>query len=90
MLICQRNGDLQPNTNSEEDIDWTQTAQVYPNLEEMLTFITRQCESAAENSFTSSANSFRKRHANFDTSTRVRKGTRAYKLRMHNCSPWQA
>ena len=55
MLICQHNADLQPNTNPEEDIDWTQAAQVYPNLEEMPTFITRQRESAAEHSFTSSA-----------------------------------
>ena len=33
-----------------EDIDWTQAAaaQVYPNLEEIPTFITQQCKSAAE------------------------------------------
>ena len=73
MLICQRNADLQPKTNSEEDIDWTQAAQVYPNLEKMPTFITRQRKSAAEHSFTS-ADSFRKHYANFDTSTRIAKG----------------
>ena len=52
MLICQHNADLQPNTDSQEEFDWTQGAQAYPNLEEMLTFITRQHESAAEHIFT--------------------------------------
>lgn len=51
MLICQRNADLQPNTDSQEDFDGTQEAQTYPNLEEMPTFITRQRESAAEHTF---------------------------------------
>ena len=55
MLICQRNADLQPNTDSQEDIDWTQAARVYPNLEEMPTFLSRQRDSAAEHSFTTSA-----------------------------------
>ena len=55
MLICQHNADLQPNTDSQEDFDWTQGAQAYPNLEEMPTFITRQCESAAEHTFTTFA-----------------------------------
>ena len=44
---------------------------------------------AAEHSFTSSADSFRKRHANFDSSTRSAKGHACiYELRMSNCSPW--
>ena len=55
ILICQHSADLQPNTNSEEEVDWTQAAQAYPNLEEMPTFITQQRELAAEHSFTSSA-----------------------------------
>ena len=55
MLICQRNAQLQPRTDSQEDVDWTQAAQAYPNLEEMPTFICRQRESAAEHSFTTSA-----------------------------------
>ena len=70
MLICQCNADLQPNTNSEEDSEWTQAAQVYSNLEEMPTFITQQHDSAAEHSFTSSADSFRKRQE-VQKSTRV-------------------
>ena len=52
MLICQRNADLQPNTDSQEDFDWTPGAQAYPNLEEIPNFITRQHESAAEHTFT--------------------------------------
>ena len=55
MLICQRNADLQPNTDSQEDFYWTQGAQAYPNLEEMPTFITRQRESVAEHTFTTFA-----------------------------------
>ena len=55
MLVCQHSADLQPNTNSQEDVDWTQAAQAYPNLEEMPTFIPRQRDSAAEHSFTTSA-----------------------------------
>ena len=83
MLICQRNADLQPNANSEEDIDWTQVAQVYPNVEEMPAFITRQHESAAEHSFTSSADSFRNCHATFDTSTTSAKGHACSKFKVH-------
>ena len=56
MLICRHNADLQPNTNSQEGVDWTQAAQAYPNLEEMPTFITRHRDSAGEHSFTTSAN----------------------------------
>lgn len=52
MLICQQNADLQPNTDSQEDFDWTPGAQAYPNLKEIPTFITRQHESAAEHTFT--------------------------------------
>ena len=55
MLICQCNADLQPNTHPQEDFDWTQGAQAYPNLEEMPTFITWQRESAAEHTFTTFA-----------------------------------
>ena len=42
-------------SNPEEEVDWTRAAQTYPNLEEMPTFIIRQRKSAAEHSFTSSA-----------------------------------
>ena len=56
MLICQRNADLQPNMETQEDMDWTRAAQAYPNLEEMPTFICRQRKSAAEHLFSTSAN----------------------------------
>ena len=55
MLICQRNADLQPNVDSQKDVDWTRAAQTYPNLEEMPTFICRQRESADEHLFSTSA-----------------------------------
>ena len=41
MLICQRNTDRQPNTDSQQDIDWTLAAQSYPNVEEAPSFISR-------------------------------------------------
>ncbi len=49
MLVCQRNADLEPNSDSQEDVDW---AHAYPNLEEMPS---RQRESASQQSFTTSA-----------------------------------
>ncbi len=54
MLVCQRNADLEPNSDSQEEVDWTRAAHAYPNLEEMPTFITRQRESAGQHSFTTS------------------------------------
>ena len=57
MLICQRNADLQPNTDSQEDMDWTQAAQAHPNLAEMPTFVIQQRQSAAGHSFTTSTDS---------------------------------
>ena len=39
MLICQRSGDFQPDSSSQEDFDWTAAAHSYPNLEEAPTFI---------------------------------------------------
>ena len=55
MLVCQRNADLQPNIESEQEVDWTRAAQAYVNIEEMLSFIFRQRESAAQRAFTTSA-----------------------------------
>ena len=55
MLICQSNADLQPGTESQEDVDWSAGAQRYPNVEEMPTFISRQRESAGQHSFTTTA-----------------------------------
>lgn len=47
MLICQRNAELRPNVNPQQEVDWTQAAGAYPNLEEMSSFIARQRESTA-------------------------------------------
>ena len=55
MLICQRTGDQQPDTSSQEDFDWTAAAQSYPNLEEAPTFISRQRQQATPRVFTTTA-----------------------------------
>jgi ATP-dependent DNA helicase PIF1 len=55
MLICQSNTDLQPSTESQEDVHWSAGAQRYPNVEEMPTFISRYHESAGQHTFTTSA-----------------------------------
>ena len=55
MLICQRSAGLQPNTSSQEDLDWTEAAQLYPNLEKALTFITRSRQEAGPHTFMTSA-----------------------------------
>ncbi len=55
MLICQHSGDLQPDSSSQEDFDWTAAAQSYPNLEEAPTFVTRHRQQTAPHVFTTSA-----------------------------------
>ena len=55
MLICQRTADLQPDSSSQEDFNWTAVAQAYPNLEEAPTFIARNRQQAAPHTFTTSA-----------------------------------
>ena len=55
MLICQRTADLQPDSSSQEDFNWTAAAQAYPNLEEAPTFIARNRQQAAPHTFTTSA-----------------------------------
>ena len=56
MLICQRNSDLQPNMNSNEDYNWASSSSVYPNLEELPSFIARQRQTATQRIFTTTAN----------------------------------
>lgn len=56
MLICQKAADLQLDTSSEEDFDWTAAAQSYPNLEEAPAFISRTRQEAGPHTFTTSAN----------------------------------
>ena len=53
--MCQRNADLQPDSESDQEVDWTCAAQAYTNLEEMPSFISRQRESAAHRAFTTTA-----------------------------------
>ena len=52
MLICQHSGDLQPDSSSQEDFDWTAAAQSYPNLEEAPTFISQHWQQAVPHVFT--------------------------------------
>lgn len=55
MRICQRAVDIQPDTSSEEDFDWTAAAQSYPNHEEEPTFVSRSSHQAEPHTFTTSA-----------------------------------
>ena len=55
MLVCQRNADLQPNIESEQEVDWTRAARAYTNIEEMPSFISRQRATAGQRAFTTSA-----------------------------------
>ena len=56
MLICQQNADFQPSTETQHDLDWTQAAQPYPNIEEAASFIACQQQSAREHTFSTSVN----------------------------------
>ena len=56
MLICQQNANFQPSTDTLDDVDWTQAAQAYPNIEEAPSFITRQQQTGEEYTFSTSAN----------------------------------
>ena len=53
--MCQRNADLQPNIESEQEVDWTRAVQVYTNIEEIPSFISRQHASAGQRAFTTGA-----------------------------------
>ena len=54
MLICQRNTDIQCDSNCEEN-NWSDISAAYPNLEELPVFITRQRQSHPQRTFTTSA-----------------------------------
>ena len=56
MLICRQNADLQPSIDTQEDIDWTSSAQSYPNLDEAPSFISEQRQAAGQHVFTTTAN----------------------------------
>ena len=53
--MCQRNADLQPNIESEQEVDWTRAVQAYTNIEEIPSFISRQRASAGQCAFTTGA-----------------------------------
>jgi len=55
MLVCQRNTELQSDTDSHHEYDWTQAAQAYSNLNEMPSFLSQQQQSAAHHTFTTTA-----------------------------------
>ena len=54
MLICQRNADLQPEFNSD-DGNWSESSNMYSNLEELPTFLSRHRQTAAPRTYTTTA-----------------------------------
>ena len=56
MLICRQNPDMQPSMNTQEDVDWTEAAQPYPNIDEAPSFIAQQRQAAGQHVFTTTAN----------------------------------
>ena len=56
MLICCQNADLQLSVDTQEDIDWTSSAQSYPNIDEAPSFISQQRQAASQHVFTTTAN----------------------------------
>ena len=42
MLICHHRTELQHEIGSQAEVDWSQAAQAYANIEEMPSFIPRQ------------------------------------------------
>ena len=57
MLICCWNAEIQPNMDTQEDIDRTASAQSYPNIDEAPSFISQQRQAAGQHIFTTTANS---------------------------------
>ena len=56
MLICCQNAEMQPSMDTQEDIDWTASAQSYPNIDEAPSFISQQRQAAGQHTFTTTAN----------------------------------
>ena len=48
MLICHHNADMQLTMGTQEDIDWTLTAQSYHHLDEAPSFISQQRQAARQ------------------------------------------
>lgn len=55
MLICQHSALLQPSTDCEQDINWTEAAQACVNLDESPSFISRQRQAAGQHICTASS-----------------------------------
>ena len=55
MLICHRSADYSNSPDCDDDQDWSASSTVYPNLQELPTFITRQRHLAQEHPFTTTA-----------------------------------
>ena len=56
MPICRQNPEMQPRMNTQEDIDWTEAVQSYPNIDEAQSFIAQQRQAAGQHVFTTTAN----------------------------------
>ena len=52
----RQNVDLQPSIDTQGDIDWTQAARSYPNVDEAPSFISQQRQAAGQHVFTTTAN----------------------------------
>jgi len=57
MLICQHHATLQPATDLDESVNWTYSAQLYDNLDEIPSFISNQRQLFIQQPFNSDANS---------------------------------
>ena len=77
MLICQRNADFQPNTETLDDVDWTQAARAYPNIEEPPSFIAQQQQTGEEYTFSTSANPLNLQGKQLQVYSTVRKHSEA-------------
>ena len=55
MLICRKNADMQPNMDTQDDIDWISSAQSYPNIDEAPSFISQQRQAAGPHVITTTA-----------------------------------
>ena len=56
MLICRQNADMQHSMDTRENIDWTSSAQSYPNIDEAPSFLSQQRQAAGPHVFTTTAN----------------------------------
>ena len=54
MLICQRNADPQPEFNSNDGCNWSESSDMY-SLEELPTFLSRHRQTAAPRTYTTTA-----------------------------------